>query len=350
MSPHKHPTPLRILHAAETTHGGIQAYWDELKSASHLHQNFLFPTGNTRGLKRCWKLAQLLRKTLKEEHHDILFLHSTFAGLVGRLTLLSLPSYLPKIIYCAHGWAFNMKTSTAKKRLYALIERALLPLTDAIVNVSQFEADSAKRYGIKGFKCRTILNGIGDIPKQKNISLPEQKINLLFVGRFHEAKGADLLQHITLQAADTLPHLHFHVVGDAQADNEKTLTFPPNTTCYGWLPREETLPLCAACDALIVPSKWDAFSLVSAEALRAGKALILNNAAALPEFLNKGAQGYLLNMEDIPLTLETLNKLNKTTLREMGQHNRKIYKKHYTAERMNKELITFYEELTSSSQ
>lgn len=47
-----------------------------------------------------------IRKIIKEIHPDILYCHSTFAGVQGRLAAIGLSC---KVIYNPHGWSFNMK-------------------------------------------------------------------------------------------------------------------------------------------------------------------------------------------------------------------------------------------------
>ena len=105
----------------------------------------------------------IIRKILKKEKPDTVYLHSSKAGALGRLASIFLKN---KVLYNSHGWAFNMECSEKKKRFYALIEKVLLPLTDIIINISEDEYQSAINYGLNPQKMIVIENGI-DIEKYK---------------------------------------------------------------------------------------------------------------------------------------------------------------------------------------
>ena len=83
---------------------------------------------------------------LKEIKPDIVYLHSSKAGAVGRIALLF--DFKTKILYNAHGWYFNAKISNKKKKFYAIIEKILALKTTKIINISKAEYDSAMQYKI----------------------------------------------------------------------------------------------------------------------------------------------------------------------------------------------------------
>ena len=57
-------------------------------------------------LFRICKTLFLIRKEIKKEEPDILYCHSSFGGVFGRVAAIGLHC---KIVYNPHGWAFNMK-------------------------------------------------------------------------------------------------------------------------------------------------------------------------------------------------------------------------------------------------
>ena len=69
------------------------------------------------------KAIKQFRKVISKIKPDILYLHSSKAGGIGRLALLFNKKI--KIIYNAHGWYFNAEISNTKKKMYVLIERIL---------------------------------------------------------------------------------------------------------------------------------------------------------------------------------------------------------------------------------
>ena len=55
---------------------------------------------------KIFRSAREIRNKIKMINPDIVYCHSSFAGVLGRLAVMGLKC---KVIYNPHGWAFNMK-------------------------------------------------------------------------------------------------------------------------------------------------------------------------------------------------------------------------------------------------
>jgi Glycosyltransferase Family 4 len=162
---------MKILHAAETIKGGVATVMRTLALAQSDENTVrclipadqskeLAPFRNLRTFTRTgrnplsflsfsWNLA----KTVITFRPHVVHLHSTFAGVFGRIVLALLwPVVRPKVIYMPHAWAFIMDGSPRKKNLYATIEKLLYPFTSKVVCVSKFEAAEATRFGLPNHK------------------------------------------------------------------------------------------------------------------------------------------------------------------------------------------------------
>jgi len=107
-----------------------------------------------------------LRKIIRKYKPDIIYLHSSKAGALGRLANIGIRN---TVLYNPHGWSFNMHCSSRKQSLYRLIERALASFTDRIVVISEAEEKSALAKGIcERSKTRVIYSGI-DIDEYNNL-------------------------------------------------------------------------------------------------------------------------------------------------------------------------------------
>ena len=138
-----------------------------------------------------------VRKILKKIKPDIVYLHSSKAGAIGRIALAF--NFRIKIIYNAHGWYFNARISNRKKKFFAFLERILALKTSKIVNISSSEYKSALKYKIAPKKKMCIIeNGI-DFKKFKNIdkyrertrkkyNIKDSNIVIGVVGRVAEQK------------------------------------------------------------------------------------------------------------------------------------------------------------------
>lgn len=92
------------------------------------------------------KAVLAVRKVIKHYKPDIVYCHSSKAGAIGRMANFGIKN---KLIYNAHGWAFNMKGASSKKtKAYEVIERMLVPMADKIVCISEYEKKSALEHKI----------------------------------------------------------------------------------------------------------------------------------------------------------------------------------------------------------
>ena len=130
---------------------------------------------------------------------DIIYLHSSKAGAIGRLLI---SKRRIKIFYNPHGWSFIMNIKEVKKRFYALLEQILAINTTRIISISDAEYFIALRYGIPKQKIKKISSGV-DIKKFSKINsnlvlntVYEDTLIIGFVGRLHEAKGPLILVEI----------------------------------------------------------------------------------------------------------------------------------------------------------
>jgi glycosyltransferase involved in cell wall biosynthesis len=366
-------SPTRILHFAQRIKGGPASYLDELASS----QIKLYGSNNVRFLvpridrpyvrtipdecivefnesKRTpAALFSLYLKALKvidDFKPNILHLHSSYAGAIVRIAYL-FTRQRPFIIYCAHGWAFSQNTHVVLRFLYAGIERILMSVTDICINVSDHEASLAIIFSFPKDKCITIKNGIHDfggetLRKERKTG---DKINLLFVGRHDPQKGLDLLLGAMEYLAECNVHLHVlgaPVVTGPRVSQRADLR---NVTFYGWIPRNHVADFIANCDAIVVPSRWEAFGLVVTEAMRAGRPAIVSNRGALPELIVDGETGYITDIDDLRNFVAILKSLDVVKLRYMGISARNRYLKLYTADRMNSELEYLYASLMSGT-
>lgn len=240
-----------------------------------------------------------------------------------------------------------MNVSIWCKRLYALIERTLAWKTDLIINVSRYEYNCGIQYGMPQRKMKVIYTGIPDVmlPVSQNIRFDADRINILFVGRFDQQKGLDVLLKIFRK--NFFSHLHLYVIGapvisastDDYHDDE-------NITFLGWIKNDQIGEYYLAADAIIMPSRWEGFSIVALEAMRYGKAVLASDCTSLPEQVQNGVNGYLFSLNDEHQLSAILQNLSSEELAAMGERARKIYCEKFVADRMLDEFSVLYRYLS----
>jgi glycosyltransferase involved in cell wall biosynthesis len=361
---------MKILHVAETIKGGVasvintlivfQAKKDtvcvlipdsqanELNKIANCQQYYFRRTGRNMG-SFLSLLKQFFSFVIKEKP-DVVHIHSSFAGVIARFALMVLyPIRRPIVIYCPHAFSFIMPNSNIKRQGYIWIERLLQPITDKIICTSQFELQQAIACGMNKHKLQVIYNGIDLV----NITTPSpylnnQKIHLLFVGRFDRQKGYDLL----LQLIKKLDKQRFDltIIGAPVHDNVEKLT-QSNVVYKGWLTYKEIIPYFQHAAVLLMPSRWESFGLVAVEAQSFGLPVVANHCSSLPEVILDKKTGYLVNFEkDIDNIVELLNNMTIVEWQQMKSDCIQFATSYFSAEKMNEAIDDLYNNLNDGKK
>lgn len=256
-----------------------------------------------------------LYRLLGNEAPDIIHLHSTKAGAIGRLCglmrICSGEKPFP-CIYTPHGWSFNMNSGRLKKLLYGTVERLLSNLSHTIVAISKHEMDSAIERHIAGpDKIRLIENGI-DIARYRINYMPAEvaRARLGFdaatpvigmVGRLAAQKNPLAFVRIARKIYEKGYKCRYLLVGDGELREEvrketEKLGMREDFTITGWM--ADVVPYIYAMDIGVLTSRWEGFGLAAAEYMAAGKPVVASKTGGIPEIVVDGATGFLKEPED----------------------------------------------------
>jgi glycosyltransferase involved in cell wall biosynthesis len=352
----------RVLHISEFTKGGIETHLNEVLSYQSGRHDIYLMASEQNSRPESLQISQdrlylypykrkpaYFLQAIKAIHHkvksfkpDIVHVHGTFAGVFLR-TLFFFKSRRPVVIYNAHGWAFLMDTKPWKQRAFAFVEKVLALRTDYIINISRHEYEMAMHYGLPAEKSGVVYNGVSDTIASSKPPFETQpdKINLLYVGRFDRQKGFDLLLDVFNE--HKFANVHLYLVGDTVLE-EVEYVFPDNAVKIGWVDNSEIDRYMRACDAVIIPSRWEGFGIVAIEALRNKKPVIASNRGALPEIIRHGLNGYIFDFENKQELADIVHRLDKPTLEAMGQTGLNIFQDKFHSVQMNKQIERLYEE------
>ncbi len=263
---------------------------------------------------------------------SVLHLHSTFAGLVGRIFNKGSGA---TIFYQPHGVAFDEdKNPGPLQKIIKLIEVFLSRKTSRIISISADEQGKIIRAGI--LNVDLVENGVPD----SNISykkLSEREGFYLFVGRFDKQKGFDLLCEKWQSDWGRLV-----AVGDFVLEG-KRFDIPSCIDAVGWTKSSEIDWYYANAKALIVPSRWEGFGLVVAESYRNGTPVIASDRGALPDLVDNDVTGYLLDIDDVANSLPAvLIKLNRADWGEVSSQCLAAYKLRFSSLKMNEKVLNLY--------
>ncbi len=332
---------MKIIHITQATSGGVYTYISDLMKSLRergCSQALFCPEeGPLMGRARLngfdvetihavreispvsdFRVGVELAAAIKRHSPDIVHLHSSKAGAIGRLIFDGTP-----VIYTPHGWSFNMTVSQLKQSVYAFTERFLSLSTDRIVAISRHEYESAIERKICGSdKMVLIENAINldtfepldtlnrqEIRKQYGVK--DSEILIGAVGRLTESKNPALFIEIATILKDD-SRLRFMWVGDGElAEEMKALAQSKGVAeriiFTGWT--ERVGAHMQAMDIGLHTASWEGFGLAIAEFMAAGVPVVASSVGGITEIIDDGRTGFLCANDAIDSYITPLKRL-----------------------------------------
>lgn len=203
-----------------------------------------------------------------------------------------------------------------------------------------------------------IINGIDDLTEEQNNEVKDIhmraangfKYRLCCTGTINFRKG----QRIIIDALHNLPkdilkQTHLDLIGDG---GERPVLeglvheygLDEHVRFLGMVPNVEVYKYLAENNIYLLMSKNEGLPISIIEAMRAGLPIISTNVSGIPELVDVGHNGILLNPDVNELTV-LLSKLPNYDWELMGKNSRKRFEKEFTFERMAKEFCDMYDSL-----
>ena len=250
--------------------------------------------------------VQRLRSILRQRPPDLVHLHSSKAGLAGRLAVRG----RQPTIFEPHSWSFVSTRSLVKAAALAW-ERRTTSWTDRIICVSEAERRVAEEAGLSA-NWRVIPNAV-DLdrfrPGGADRSMLRRELGLdgdvplaLCVGRICRQKGQDILLAAWPAVRNAVPNARLVLLGDGPWRSRLEAAKPDGVVFAG--ATADVLPWLRAVDVLVFPSRWEGLSLALLEAMASGRSVVATNVSGMSEAVGSGpgAGGAIVPPED-PVTL-----------------------------------------------
>ncbi len=208
--------------------------------------------------------------------------HGAKGGAYGRL----IGSWLRVArIYTPHGGSLHYDPISLKGRIYFAAERILEHMTDAIVHVSKFEADTY-RQKIHAPRCRVQVIPNGLRPDEFEPIAPHSDArDLLFIGAFRDLKGIDVLLAAIAKLKASGRRITANLVGQPEGRAEfeaiaRNLDIADQVAFHDPMPARQAF---ATAHVVVVPSRAESMPYVVLEAIAAGLPVIATNVGGIPE-------------------------------------------------------------------
>lgn len=224
---------------------------------------------------------------------DVVHGHGSKGGVYGRLIGTWLGRKRPVArIYSPHGGSLHYSERSIEGRIYFAIERLLGRITDGLIHVSAYEAETYRRkVGVPRAETVVIRNGLRADEFVPVVPSPDAR-DLLYLGMLRNLKGIDVF----LQAIVRLREEHgrvvtAHVIG--QTTEMESYVELAHAVGIGdqvefHLPKP-TREAFAMARALVVPSRAESMPYVVLEAIAAGLPIVATNVGGVPEIFGPRA-------------------------------------------------------------
>jgi len=310
---------LKVVHIIEALGGGVYTYFRDLSTyfgddeiKRHIKTTIIY-SGNRKEINRekiksdfsgninllevnmlrkfspfqDLKSVIQLTKELKKINPDVIHLHSSKAGVLGRIAYFFLFKK-KKLYYSPHGYSF-LRSDIAKpiQKIYWLIEKSTQALFGGVtIACGDTEFEIAQKIG----KSKLVRNGVDiNTIRQNFVENKNDKLTVGILGRITYQKNPILFNEIALN----FPDFNFVWIGDGELNS---LLIAPNIKITGWLfDREGILKELNSIDVYLQTSLWEGLPIAVLEAMALKKPIIASNVIGNKDIVIHNQTGFLFD-------------------------------------------------------
>lgn len=290
------------------------------------------------------KAARTLYNLLRREVPDVVHTHSTAAGVVARPVshVLRIPT-----VHTPNGVNFaNLKTTLSAVAARGL-ERLLVSSTDAVIAVSQSEAEVLAGVYPRN-KIVVVPNGI--VPSKEVPPFPDTQ-RLVAVNRLAYQKDPESLVRILASVRNYRPNVEALIVGDGPLLPAITRLISDLDPGIQLVPTGLTgRQAIALSTAVVLASRWEGAPYVPLEAMDAARPVVATDVVGSRDVVVHGETGYLFSPrnheEATKYLLDLIDAPNLAA--QMGFAGRHRLLARYTADQMAAAVAEVYRSVSTA--
>ena len=237
-----------------------------------------------------------------------------------------------------------------------LLKQLLLKRYAKVFCVSRFVEDCLRKERVWPDRLATCLHFVNtarfcpDVRARRRIRMElggEERFVVLVVGQLIAAKGIDVLIRAMAELpADTV--LWVLGEGPARASLEALIAERGLAGRVRMLGHQfDVCPYMQAADCFVCPSQWaEAAGLVNLEAAACGLPVIASRVGGIPEYLDDGATGFLVEPGKVDALARSLRRLihNRDLCRRLGEQARGLVVERFSTEARLPDVLALYRE------
>jgi len=302
------------------------------------------------------KLLFELIKIIRKEKPDVVHLNSSKIGALGAIAAKL--ARVPRVIFTAHGWAFNDPRQAWEKYAIIAVSRMVALFQDKIICVSDCDKEAALKYKIAPIeKLVAIHNGIN--PKalsllarkeaRARLNIDEKSLAVGTIANFYKTKSLDTLVLAAISAIHLSPSIKFVIIGDGP-ERIKIEELIKKYRLGGYFLLTGALKNAGqylkAFDIFVMPSKKEGLPYALLEAMAAKTACVASAVGGIPEIIENEKNGLLVKDMSPSKLSDAISRLikNKKTARALGLAAAETIQSKFSLKQMLEKTLALYDE------
>ncbi|MFZ1399671.1 MAG: glycosyltransferase family 4 protein [Candidatus Promineifilaceae bacterium] len=294
-----------------------------------------------------------LARLLRQIQPDLLHIQQSVPGYDQKATLVARLVGVPITLITEHDYP---------RPLGGLRDKLLPTLThlvDGVITVSHFSRQLLTNKPYPSHKIAVVHNGI-DLDEfnylsekttekiERTAPAEPDRFTIGYLGRLEPHKGIDDLLHATALLLPIQPNLHVEISGDGPERPSlealaQALGIANHVHFLGRVPNAANF--LRQLDIFVLPSRFEAFGLVAAEAMAVGTPVIVTNAGGLPEVVADGQTGLVVPVDNRPALAQAIGQLaaQPTLRQQLIQAGKQHSQTYFSVARMADETVNLYQ-------
>jgi glycosyltransferase involved in cell wall biosynthesis len=316
-----------------------------------------------------------IRKVIKKFRPDIVHLHNFLY--CGTPSILAVLKNIPTVM-TVHDYAITcpntirvdyynelcmssfgricLEKNCSNRRIYYYRRIKMMILKRLLRNVNLFIAPSnfmSNVLNINNIVPIIKLNYSIDLSLFSSEKTEMTENNILFIGRIAKEKGIEYLLAAMPRILKDISDAKLLIAGDGNEKNNlikmtEQLNIGRHVEFLGAIPPEKTPDLYQKANIVVVPSTWpEVFGIVGLEAMAMGKVVIGSDIGGIPEWLEHGKTGFLVEPRNSDELAEKIIRIlsDKELARKLAKNARQKVEKEFNMKNHIEKIEKIYQSL-----
>lgn len=238
-----------------------------------------------------------LRQLLLSIRPDVIHLHSSFAGFLGRISAFALP-IRARIFYSPHCISMMRRDINLRRYVFAMLERLACITHCTYLACSISEKDEIRRW--LGKDARLLENAVdlafSEVPSsERDASRPvTQTLTIVTVGGVRAQKDPSLFAEIARTCQHSGLPVEFVWIGDGD-DASVSILRGAGVTVTGWKPRQQITELLRSSALYLSTSRWEGLPVSIIEAMACGVPVLATRCTGNVDVVDHDRTGLLFD-------------------------------------------------------